>query len=69
MHSIVLDSGKKREVENSFTLAHGMILLSAILAIAVGLFVTKEILEKMGRKKRRQQERFEMKQGNSNESF
>ena len=69
MCSITLDSGKKRDVKSSLTLAHGMILLSAILAITLGFFVTKAVVAETRRRRRKQQDGFEMKQGNSNQSF
>ena len=69
MCSITLDFGKKRDVKSSFTLAHGMILLSAILAITLGFFVTKAVVAEMRRRRRKQHDGFEMKQGNSSQSF
>ena len=69
MCSITLDSGKKRDVKSSFTLAHGMILLSAILAITLGFFITKAVLVETKRRRKKQQDEFEMKQVNSNQSF
>ena len=68
MCSITLDSGKRRDVKSSFTLAHGMILLSAILAITLGFFVTKAVVAET-RRRRKQQDGFEVKQGNSNQSI
>ena len=46
-----------------------MILLSAVLAIAVGFFVTKEIVKKMRRRRRKLEDGFEEKQGNLNPVF
>ena len=69
MCSITLDSGKKRDVKSSFTLGHGMILLSAILAITLGFFVTKAVVAETRRRMRKQRDGFGMKQRNSNQSF
>ena len=66
-HSIILDSGKQKDVKSSFTFTHGMILLSAVLAIAVGFFITKEIVKKTRRRKKKQQLGIDKKQENLNE--
>ena len=66
-HSIILDSGKQKDVKSSFTFTHGMILLSAVLAIAVGFFVTKEIVKNTRRRKKKQQLGIEKKQENLNQ--
>ena len=67
MYLIIVDSGKPRDVKSSFTFTHGMILLSAVLAIAVGFFVTKEIVKKTKRRKKKQQLGIEKKQENLNQ--
>ena len=54
LYLIILDSGGQKDIKSSFTVTHGMILLSAILAIAIVFFVTKEIVQKTKRRKKKQ---------------
>ena len=59
LYVIILDSRGQKVVKSSFTVTHGMILLSAILAIAVVFFVTKEVVNKTRRGKRKERDGFE----------
>lgn len=66
MFSITLDSGNQGDVKSSFTLASGLTLLSAILAMTLGFFVTKAIVKRRAGQK---QHGFEKKQEYFNQVF